>query len=678
MSSEVASTATRGGLSSRMGIRAKVFGGFSVVLLILALVGAAAVFAFSQVSGQFAQMDARDATFDEITIVDRSFIELKRLVREYNQTGNEALVPRVAEAAKEVYEHIDRIATLYEGQPEQAIAREVRKMGEAYVASFDQVVTLKRRQVGLVAKDLVEIGSDVTRRLDAAATPAMGSDTTVMDLARRVLQRVLEVRLIAEKSLSATAAGSGADVDKKIATLNSGLKAFESRAAAAISGGPEVVAKIRQYVGIYQESQEIGSQLEILLEGGMKQGGDALAASLETLVSQGKQRQDDQRAETSALMSTMATLIMIIGGIGLVIGCAAAWMIGNGISSAIHRITAAMIALAGGDRAVAIPYSGRGDEIGEMSGALQIFKDSMIESDRLTAEEKAQVEQRERRRTAIEARITEFDRQVGQSLETLSSASGELRRAASSMATAAEYTASQVDVVANASDQASGSVRTVAAAAEELSHSVDEIGRQVSQSSDIAMKAVEEAAHTNQAIDKLRVGAGKIGEIVTLIDQIASQTNLLALNATIEAARAGEAGKGFAVVASEVKSLANQTARATEEIGGQIAAIQTTTNEAVSTIQNITETIKRMSEISSGIAAAVQEQAAATQEIARNVNHAAQGSSEVSSTITTVRVAAAETGSTATQLLGTSTQLADQSGRLRQDVDDFMRAIRQA
>ncbi|EWY38200.1 methyl-accepting chemotaxis protein [Skermanella stibiiresistens SB22] len=661
-----------------MGIRAKVFGGFSVVLLILALVGAAAVFAFSQVSGQFAQMDARDATFDEITIVDRSFIELKRLVREYNQTGNEALVPRVAEAAKEVYEHIDRIATLYEGQPEQAIAREVRKMGEAYVASFDQVVTLKRRQVGLVAKDLVEIGSDVTRRLDAAATPAMGSDTTVMDLARRVLQRVLEVRLIAEKSLSATAAGSGADVDKKIATLNSGLKAFESRAAAAISGGPEVVAKIRQYVGIYQESQEIGSQLEILLEGGMKQGGDALAASLETLVSQGKQRQDDQRAETSALMSTMATLIMIIGGIGLVIGCAAAWMIGNGISSAIHRITAAMIALAGGDRAVAIPYSGRGDEIGEMSGALQIFKDSMIESDRLTAEEKAQVEQRERRRTAIEARITEFDRQVGQSLETLSSASGELRRAASSMATAAEYTASQVDVVANASDQASGSVRTVAAAAEELSHSVDEIGRQVSQSSDIAMKAVEEAAHTNQAIDKLRVGAGKIGEIVTLIDQIASQTNLLALNATIEAARAGEAGKGFAVVASEVKSLANQTARATEEIGGQIAAIQTTTNEAVSTIQNITETIKRMSEISSGIAAAVQEQAAATQEIARNVNHAAQGSSEVSSTITTVRVAAAETGSTATQLLGTSTQLADQSGRLRQDVDDFMRAIRQA
>jgi methyl-accepting chemotaxis protein len=506
----------------------------------------------------------------------------------------------------------------------------------------------------------------------------MGSDTTVMDLARRVLQRVLEVRLIAEKSLSATAAGSGADVDKKIATLNSGLKAFESRAAAAISGGPEVVAKIRQYVGIYQESQAIGGQLESLIEGGMKQGGDALAASLETLVSQGKQRQDDQRAETSALMSTMATLIMIIGGIGLVIGCAAAWMIGNGISSAIHRITAAMIALAGGDRAVAIPYPGRGDEIGEMSGALQVFKDSMIESDRLTAEEKDQVEARERRRTAIEARIREFDQQVSRSLETLSSASGELRRSASSMATAAEYTASQVDVVANASDQASGSVRTVAAAAEELSHSVDEIGRQVSQSSDIAMKAVEEAAHTNQAIDRLRVGAGKIGEIVTLIDQIASQTNLLALNATIEAARAGEAGKGFAVVASEVKSLANQTARATEEIGGQIAAIQTTTNEAVSTIQNITETIKRMSEISSGIAAAVQEQAAATQEIARNVNHAAQGSSEVSSTITTVRVAAAETGSTATQLLGTSSQLADQSGRLRQDVDEFMRAIRQA
>jgi methyl-accepting chemotaxis protein len=662
----------------RPGIRAKVFGGFSVVLMILALVGGASVFALSGISGQISLMDTRSGTFDEITKVDRSFIELKALVGEYHRSGDEALVARVAETAETVFGNIDRVTALYEGQPDQAILLEVHRLGTAYVDAFEQAAALKRHQVTLVSKDLVEVGSDVTRRLDAAATPAMGSDTTAMDLARRLLQRVLEVRLNAEKSLSAAAENSVADMEKKIGTLNSGLKAFESRGASSISGGAELAGKIRRYVEIYQESRVLAGKLDALMQSDMKQSGDALATSLRTLVSEGRLRQDEQRVETRSLMSRMSVFIVVIGGIGLLVGAIAAWTIGNGISRAIQLITTAMIGLAGGNRDIAIPCSGRHDEIGRMSGALQVFKDSLIEADRLAAEEKAQLAAREQRRAAIETRIMSFDEQVSKSLETLSSASDELKRTASSMAGAAEYTATQVDVVANASDQASGNVETVAAAAEELSHSVSEIGRQVSQSSGIAAQAVEEAAHTNRAIDELRTGAAKIGEIVTLIDQIAGQTNLLALNATIEAARAGEAGKGFAIVAAEVKSLATQTARATEEIGSQITAIQATTGDAVTTIKNITETIKRMSEISSGIAAAVQQQAAATQEIARNVSHAARSSAEVSSTLVTVRTAAADTGMTANQLLGTSAQLADQSGRLRQDVDEFMTAIRHA
>ena len=271
-----------------------------------------------------------------------------------------------------------------------------------------------------------------------------------------------------------------------------------------------------------------------------------------------------------------------------------------------------------------------------------------------------------------------FEGSVKGIVDTVSSAATELQSSAQSMSATAEETSRQSTAVAAASEEASTNVQTVASATEELSASVAEISRQVTQSTQIAAKAVADAQATNRTVENLDAAAKKIGEVVQLISDIASQTNLLALIATIEAARAGEAGKGFAVVASEGKSLANQTARATEDIGAQIRAIQSEVGQSVTAIKGIGATIQEISEISTAIATAVEEQGAATQEIARNVQQAAAGTQEVSTNITGVTQAAGETGQAAGQVLSAAEELGRQSNVLQKQVDQFIASIRAA
>jgi methyl-accepting chemotaxis protein len=272
----------------------------------------------------------------------------------------------------------------------------------------------------------------------------------------------------------------------------------------------------------------------------------------------------------------------------------------------------------------------------------------------------------------------DFEANVKGVVETVAAAATQLQGTAKTLGGAAEETTRQSTVVSAASEQAAVNIQTVASAAEELSASIGEISRQVSESAKIARDAVSQAKATDAQVDALSQGAAKIGEVVRLINEIASQTNLLALNATIEAARAGEAGKGFAVVASEVKNLASQTAKATEEIGGQIAAIQAATTGAVGAIRSIGETIARIDQISGSIAAAVEEQSASTAEIARNVQQASAGTAEVSSNIVTVTQAARDTGKSASEMLDSAGDLSRESARLSEQVDKFLREVRAA
>jgi methyl-accepting chemotaxis protein len=349
------------------------------------------------------------------------------------------------------------------------------------------------------------------------------------------------------------------------------------------------------------------------------------------------------------------------------------------VTRPLHAMQSAMNSLANGDLSVDVPFAGRGDEIGTLAKAMEVFKTSMSEATRLRVEQ-TEAEQRAatERKSEMRRLADEFQAAVGNIVDAVSVASTDLEGAAKTLSSTADSTQQLSNMVAAASTQASANVQTVASAAEEMSSSVDEIAKRVHESSAIATEAVRQAEKTDARITELSNAASRIGDVVKLITAIAEQTNLLALNATIEAARAGDAGRGFAVVAQEVKALAAQTAKATDEIGTQIASMQAATQDSVGAIKEIGGTIGRISEIAGAIAAAVQEQGAATQEISRNVHQAAQGTTQVADNITDVSRGASETGTASAQVLGSAQSLARESGRLKSEVERFLHTVRAA
>ncbi len=381
-------------------------------------------------------------------------------------------------------------------------------------------------------------------------------------------------------------------------------------------------------------------------------------------------------AERDAIQWQMEIAILLIAA--AVVG--AGLLIGRSVSKPLSAMTAAMIELAQGNFAVVLPGLGRPDEVGEIAQAVETFKVNAERKAQDEAEAKIRQDQlAARQRKADMVKLADdFESAVGEIIETVSSASTELEASASTLTSTAVRSQELTTMVAAASEEASTNVQSVASATEELTSSVNEISRQVQESARIAREAVDQARKTNDRVGELSKAAARIGDVVELINTIAGQTNLLALNATIEAARAGSAGRGFAVVASEVKALAEQTAKATDEIGQQITGIQAATQESVNDIREISGTIEKLSEISSTIAAAVEEQGAATQEISRNVQQAAQGTVQVSSHITDVQYGASETGSASSQVLSAAQSLSGDSNRLKLEVGKFLTSVRAA
>jgi methyl-accepting chemotaxis protein len=387
----------------------------------------------------------------------------------------------------------------------------------------------------------------------------------------------------------------------------------------------------------------------------------------------------DKAAQDAADSYASAFMILaaILGAV-VIIGVGVSFYVVRDVSTGIASIVNPMQALGKGDLSAEVPHRGEKTEIGAMADTLQVFKEALIAKKAADEAAALDAEAKIERGRRVDSITRNFESMIGEIVQTVSSASTQLEASAGTLSSTAARSQELTTLVAAASEEASTNVQSVASATEELSSSVNEISRQVQESARMASEAVGQARVTNDRVSELSKSAARIGDVVELINTIAGQTNLLALNATIEAARAGEAGRGFAVVASEVKALAEQTAKATGEIGQQITGIQAATQDSVTAIKEISGTIEKLSEISSTIAAAVEEQGAATQEISRNVQQAAQGTQQVSSNITDVQRGATETGSASTQVLSAAKSLSSDSSRLKSEVSKFLTGVRAA
>jgi methyl-accepting chemotaxis protein len=455
--------------------------------------------------------------------------------------------------------------------------------------------------------------------------------------------------------------------------FNSALAASSLDSASKAELAKVSDAYVQDFDRLAEDWLKLPGQLADLaaIEGQLTKRLDQLSADI---VERARVQEAETVAATVALtrgkLVSSFLIVIAIGALSLTVGGA--------IAGRVVALAAATRRLADGDHGIDISGDTAADEVGDMARALAVFRRQAIEADRLAGGQRGEQDRKEARTARLEAANRNFERRVEESLRILSTAASEMHDTARGMTTLAASTSARAATVTAASEQASVNVQTVAAATEELSASIQEIGRQVAQAADVAGEAVAEAARGAATVGQLAESAERIGEVVRLINDIASQTNLLALNATIEAARAGEAGKGFAVVAAEVKTLATQTARATEDIARQVGDTQGASHEVVTAIQKMDAIIVKISSISTAIAAAIEEQEAATREISRNVQQAAQGTSDVAHNITGVNDAANQAGSAAGMVLNAAEELGRQSDVIRTDVGQFLGEIRMA
>ncbi len=663
--------------------RGKISLGFAVVLAISAVSMGFAYLGFEHVSNGVAAYRASVSETGLAQKIDRELISYRSLARYYAVTGKEDDAKAALAAQATLNDAINQSMKTTDTNNKDR-TRHVTSLSmefHSFTKIFADVVKIKHESELVSQNQLMRSGNFLRYKLDDL--PSGVEDDSALagiTLASKKVAALFEAATALANTFivnsdQAMAAGATARLKFVEAALQA-IPADEAKVAQAVKEASALLDEYRTALTKLIDNAKELDELSIEMAdstGVIMKASNAMKADLLT---------DQQRldSESRATINETQRLIVMLAIGGFLLGAVLALLLGRQISRPMIAMCKAMRELAGGNFDVVLPGLGRKDELGEMAAAVEEFKiQAVAKAERdaaaLDAQNKASAAGR---RAELIRFADEFEANVGSIVANVSSSAVQLEASAGTLTRTAETTQNLSGQVAGASEQASSDMQSVAAATEELSASVDEIGRQAQESNRIAEAAVLQARQTDGRIGKLSRAAQEIGDVVKLITAIAEQTNLLALNATIEAARAGDAGRGFAVVASEVKSLASQTAKATDEISTHIAGMQGATQESVAAIKEIGGTIGQISNIASTIASAVEEQSSATQEIARSVQNVAQGTGEAAVNIMEVNRGAAETGSASANVLDAARSLSAESSRLREELNRFMSNIRAA